>query len=82
VKAKGAEVERLVAQLSVSKREYADAFLQARTSGGEMGGGRATSEDARQWARRNLDARGIPDSESIRWRLTALLGTAPVGSDD
>ncbi len=78
---KQTEVERLVAQLSVSKREYASAFLEARTSGGEMGGRPATVEDARMWARRNIAARGIADPEMIRWQLAAIVGAVRMSDD-
>ena len=75
------EVENLLAQLAVSKVEYANAYLIARIEGSEIEGRRSTTDDARMWARRNLAERGIPDAESIRWRLTLLLGAPQVEGD-
>jgi len=82
VAGKQAEVERLVAQLSVSKREYAAAFLKARTEGTEMTPGKpSTVDDARMWARRNIAARGIADPEMIRWQLAAIVGAVRMSDD-
>ena len=75
MKPKPAEVDVLLERLAESKLEYARTFLGARTQGTEIVPGKAaTLDDARMWTRRNLGARGIEDSEVIRWRLVALLG--------
>ena len=64
----------LITDLAISKVEYAKAFLTARVNGSEIGGGRATVEDAKQWATRSLESRGIEDAEVLRWRLMVRLG--------
>ncbi len=75
MKAKGAEVDVLIGLLAASKLAYSEAFMNARTNGTEIAPGRsATVEDARHWSRRNLAAKGVEDSEVLRWRITALLG--------
>lgn len=80
--ARETRAEQLIFALSRSKATYAREFLNARTKGTEIGGGRATVEDAKAAARVNLAAAKIEDPEIIRWRLTALLGGAPPSGDE
>lgn len=77
----------LVDLLRRSKYEFADAFLEARTKGTPQDPDKkATVEDARMWARRNLIARHekgeqVDDPEVVRWMLIERHG-APAMAED